>query len=181
MSQPPQPPWDQPQPAWGGQQQWAPQARQAAWGTPAARPAAGGGTPVLVLALVTAVLGALGTVLPTYTFADGTGYFSPVLQRFGDQESIFQAAGLVLLVGVALLVVGAVVQRARAGVGAGLALVGAGMFVEQGGGTALGLLQSALENGAGTTIAVGGVLLVLAASTGIATVVVALVRLSRLR
>lgn len=171
MSQPP--PWNQPQP-WNQPPPWGHQ--------PAGPPprADGGGVPLLVLGLVTALLGLLGAFLPNYSYGDGIGSFSPLLQTING-DTFFQAAGLALLAGVVLLVVGALLQRRRVGVGTGLLLVGAGIVLQAGGGQLLGLLQAAVDPRLSSDIAVGGVLLVLAGATAVATVVVGLLRLARLR
>lgn len=162
-----QPPWGQ-QP-WG-QQPGAPQA----WGQPPRRPP--GTVPLLVLGLVTAVLGLLGTVLPTYRYSEGLGSYAPLYQDFNDQTT-FQATGLVLFVGVAALLVGALLVRSRTAVGAGLLLLGGGVFVDRGGSQLLAFAQSLVDGGTGT--AVGGVCLVLAALAAGATAVLSLVTLGR--
>jgi len=179
----PQQPWgQQPPPPWGPQQQGpyqqAPhQQGQPSWGSPART--SGGSTPLLVLGLVTAVLAAVGAFLPSVVYPDGVGSYGPLFQSAGDY-TYFQAPGLLLLVGAALAAAGALVQRARAGVGVGLLLVGAGMVGHLGLSQLVGRLQAALDSQT-TSTAVGGVLLMLAGCTAVAAAVVGLVRLSRLR
>ncbi|SCX43154.1 hypothetical protein SAMN03159343_1181 [Klenkia marina] len=135
---------------------------------------------MLVLGLVTAVLLALGTVLPSVTLPDDNGSYGPLLQELGD-STYFLAGGLALLVAAGLLVAGALVQRSRARVGTGLLLVGGGMAAEVGLGQMVGRLQVLVDGfGAATSTAVGGVLLMLAGASAVALVVVGLVRLSRL-
>ena len=82
MSQPP--PWNQPQP-WNQPPPWGHQ--------PAGPPprADGGGVPLLVLGLVTALLGLLGAFLPNYSYGDGIGTYSPLLQTING-DTFFQAA-----------------------------------------------------------------------------------------
>lgn len=179
MSQPPQGPWNQP-----SQGPWN-QPPQPAWGAPPPPTGRTGGTgrggvPLLVLGSVTALLGLLGAFLPSYDYGDGLGSFSPLLQTING-ETLFLASGLLLLVGVGLLVAGSLLQRGRPGVGVGLLLVGAGMVVEHGGGQLFSLLQSLADDRLSSDIDVGGVLLVLAAFTGTAVVVLGLLRLARLR
>ena len=152
-----------------GQQPWGAQP----WGPPPRRPSA---VPLLVLGLVTAAFGLLGTVLPTYRYSDGLGSFAPLYQDFNDQTT-FQATGLVLFVGVAALLTGALLVRSRRAVGAGLLMLGAGVFVDRGGGQLLAFAQSLVDGGTGT--AVGGVFLVLAALSAGATAVLCLVTLGR--
>ncbi|GHE09383.1 hypothetical protein [Klenkia taihuensis] len=182
MSHPPQP-WDQPAQPWGQPaqprgQQPPPYPPQQAWGQRApARP--GGGTALLVLGLLTAVLGLAGAVLPSYSYPQDVGWSSPLAQRFGDSTQ-FLAAGLVLLTGLVLVAVGSLVQRGRALVGTGLALVGAGMVGQVGIAVLVNALQVAVTSDP-TSLAVGGVLLALAGCAAVATVVVGLVRLARLR
>jgi len=175
VSHPPQQPWGQPAQPWG--QQPPPYPAQQAWGGPPARP--GGGAPLLVLGLATAVLGLAGAVLPSYYYAQDVGWSSPLAQHFGDTTQ-FLAAGLALLAGIVLLVVGSLVQRTRVPVGTGLALVGAGMVGQAGLAMLLNVLQVAVAADP-TTPAVGGVLLALAGCGAVAVVVLGLTRLSRAR
>lgn len=150
------------------------------WGPPAGRPSPGrGSTPLLVLGLVTAVLGLGGTVLPAQTFPGNNGSYGLLLQDLGG-EVRFLAAGLVPLVGVALLVVGALLQRSRAA-GTGLLLVGAGVIALEGLQLLFALVQSSVGPESSTSVAIGGVLLGLAGCTAVAVVAVGLVRLSRTR
>lgn len=142
---------------------------QQPWPEQTARPASPvrpSTVPLLVLGVLTAVLGLLGTVLPTYRYAADIGFYAPLVQVF-DGRTTFQAQGLVLVLGLAVLVTGAALVRSRTPLGTGLLLVGAGMFVEQGGAQFLALAQSVTSGGTGT--AAGGVLLVLAGAAGIGT------------
>ena len=179
----PQQSWNRPgQQPWGQQPPppaWSPQQGPPGWGpAPAAGPT--GSTPLLVLGLVTAVLGLLGTVLPSVDYPNGIGYYGPLLQSFGDGVQ-FLAGGLVLLAAVGLLVAGALVQRRRSGLGTGLLLVGGGMVAEAGVSQLFALLQAAVATSLDASPAVGGILLSLAGCTAVAVVVVGLVRVARLR
>ncbi|SCX43149.1 hypothetical protein SAMN03159343_1180 [Klenkia marina] len=173
----PQQPWGQ-QP-WGqqpGGQPWG-QQPPASWGTPTGPPPTPGSTPLLVLGLVTAVLAFAGTVLPLNDY-DGVGTYGLLLQNFGE-SSRFQATGLVPLAAAVLLAVGAVLQRARRA-GLGLLLVGAGMVGLVGVQLLLQFGQSLVDD-RDASLAVGGVLFLLAGCTAVATVVLGLVQVSRRR
>lgn len=165
------------------QQPWGP--HPPPWGPPqpfpgAGRPSSGrGSTPLLVLGLVTAVLALGGTVLPSERFPGNSGSYGLLLQDLGG-EVRFLAAGLVPLIGVVLLVVGALLQRSRAA-GTGLLLVGAGVVTLEGLQLLFALVQSSVGPESSPSLAVGGVLLGLAGCTAIATAVVGLVRLTRPR
>lgn len=174
----PQQSWNQPGPPGWAPQQWGPPPGPSPW-RPPAEPAAGGSTLLLVLGLVTASLGLVATFLPTFTYGDD-GSYSPLVQQVAG-ASFFTAAGLALPVAVVVLVVGALVQRPRARVGTGLLLVGSGMLADVGLVQVFSRIQVSIDRvGSGTTVAVGGVLLMLAAATALATVIVGLVRLVRL-